>query len=298
MNKEIFNKLKNHKLALINKKNIKNGRMNIKLNKPSDIINNSPIPKIKSKSTNKLKTRIINGMNKFPAIKLPVKKNNIKNKFHNKNDMDKIQNTTMNNLKLKNYLKKEDTLKLRLKTNNSFNLKNFHSTQNSKKLLLNKTRDTSYNLKKSQNYIKTKDMNLMTNQNKGITRHFDRKKMKENKSIILPKQRFKLLKEKENKILNNNNLTKSREKFRLNNNNNFRKLNHLFEFDKKEKEIGNIFNRINLKTEINENIRHEKGNDLKIIDIISDISLSEEELNFSDEDSIDNMEFSFDDEEI
>ena len=37
---------------------------------------------------------------------------------------------------------------------------------------------------------------------------------------------------------------------------------------------------------------------MKVIDIISDISLSEEELNFSEEDSIDNMEFSLEDEEI
>ena len=292
MNKEIFQKLKNHKLALINKKNIKNGRMNIKLNKinkPSELNNTSPITKIKSKSTNKLKTKIVNGMNKFPTIKLPINKNRNKLLI---NDNDKIGNTTMNNLKLKKYLQKEETsiTKIRLKTNNSFNLKNFHSTQNSKKLLLPKTRDTSYNIKRSENYLKTNNINLKTHQNVGLTRVLDRKKLKENKSIILPKHNFKLL--KENKITNNNH-NKSRDKFKLNINN--RKLNNLFEFDKNEKKINNIFSRSNLKTEINE---VNKNGIKNIVDIISDISLSEEELNFSEEDSIDNMEFSLDDEEI
>ena len=293
MNKEIFQKLKNHKLALINKKNIKNGRMNIKLNKinkPSELNNTSPITKIKSKSTNKLKAKIVNGMNKFPTIKLPINKN--RNKLLINNDNDKIGNTTMNNLKLKKYLQKEETSisKIRLKTNNSFNLKNFHSTQNSKKLLLPKTRDTSYNIKRSENYLKTNNINLKTHQNVGLTRILDRKKLKENKSIILPKHNFKLL--KENKITNNNH-NKSRDKFKLNINN--RKLNNLFEFDKNEKKINNIFSRSNLKTEINE---VNKNGIKNIVDIISDISLSEEELNFSEEDSIDNMEFSLDDEEI
>ena len=292
MNKEIFQKLKNHKLALINKKNIKNGRMNIKLNKinkPSELNNTSPITKIKSKSTNKLKAKIVNGMNKFPTIKLPINKNRNKLLI---NDNDKIGNTTMNNLKLKKYLQKEETSisKIRLKTNNSFNLKNFHSTQNSKKLLLPKTRDTSYNIKRSENYLKTNNINLKTHQNVGLTRVLDRKKLKENKSIILPKHNFKLL--KENKITNNNH-NKSRDKFKLNINN--RKLNNLFEFDKNEKKINNIFSKSNLKTEINE---VNKNGIKNIVDIISDISLSEEELNFSEEDSIDNMEFSLDDEEI
>jgi len=292
MNKEIFQKLKNHKLALINKKNIKNGRMNIKLNKinkPSELNNTSTITKIKSKSTNKLKAKIVNGMNKFPTIKLPINKNRNKLLI---NDNDKIGNTTMNNLKLKKYLQKEETsiTKIRLKTNNSFNLKNFHSTQNSKKLLLPKTRDTSYNIKRSENYLKTNNINLKTHQNVGLTRILDRKKLKENKSIILPKHNFKLL--KENKITNNNH-NKSRDKFKLNINN--RKLNNLFEFDKNEKKINNIFSRSNLKTEINE---VNKNGIKNIVDIISDISLSEEELNFSEEDSIDNMEFSLDNEEI
>ena len=284
MNKGIFKKLKNQRLFLINKNNIKNGRMNIRLNnldKPNHLINSNTNNKIKSKSTNKIK--IVNGMNKFPSIKLNINKN--KKKFHK--NIDNIENATMNNIQLKKVLHIDDT-KIRLKTNKSFNLKNFHSTQNSKKFLIAKTRDTSYNLKRSQKYFNNNDKNLMINSNIGITRHLDRKKIKENKSIILPKHNFKLL--KDNKIINNT-LNKSRDKYKLNINNNFKKLNNLFEFDKKEKEIQKNFKRNYVKTEINDINKKE-------IDIISDISLSEEELNFSEEDSIDNMEFSLDDEKI
>ena len=284
MNKGIFKKLKNQRLFLINKNNIKNGRMNIRLNnldKPNHLINSNTNNKIKSKSTNKIK--IVNGMNKFPSIKLNINKN--KKKFHK--NIDNIENATMNNIQLKKVLHIDDT-KIRLKTNKSFNLKNFHSTQNSKKFLIAKTRDTSYNLKRSQKCFNNNDKNLMINSNIGITRHLDRKKIKENKSIILPKHNFKLL--KDNKIINNT-LNKSRDKYKLNINNNFKKLNNLFEFDKKEKEIQKNFKRNYVKTEINDINKKE-------IDIISDISLSEEELNFSEEDSIDNMEFSLDDEEL
>ena len=284
MNKGIIKKLKNQRLFLINKNNIKNGRMNIRLNnldKPNHLINSNTNNKIKSKSTNKIK--IVNGMNKFPSIKLNINKN--KKKFHK--NIDNIENATMNNIQLKKVLHIDDT-KIRLKTNKSFNLKNFHSTQNSKKFLIAKTRDASYNLKRSQKYFNNNDKNLMINSNVAITRHLDRKKIKENKSIILPKHNFKLL--KDNKIINNT-LNKSRDKYKLNINNNFKKLNNLFEFEKKEKEIQKNFKRNYVKTEINDINKKE-------IDIISDISLSEEELNFSEEDSIDNMEFSLDNEEI
>ena len=294
MNKAIFKKIKGHKLNLLNKKNIKNGRMNIELNNTNnskEFTNYPSISKIKSKSTNKLKTRIVNGMNKFPSIKLPQKKNNL----NITNNIIKKENLTINTMKLKKHSHKEDSSKLRIKTNNSFILKNFHSTQNSNKLLLTKNRDSSYNLKKSQHYIKTKNNNnLISNPNMGITRHLDRKKMKENKSIILPKHNLKIF--KENRIINNN-LNKSRDKFKLKNNT-FKKINNLFQFEQKENEFQNLFNRSNLKTEINEININEHKNEMKVIDIISNISLSEEELNFSEEDSIDNMEFSLEDEEI
>ena len=298
MNKEIFKKLKNHKLIL-NKNLIKNGKINIKLNKIKKENNSHtpPIQKINSKSANKAKTntksktKIVNGMNKFPNIKLPIfnsrKKVNI-------NILNNFENTTMNNTKIKKFLENDNTTHLKLKTNKSVTLKNFHSSQTSKKLLLNRTRDNSYNIiKRSGNFINKPKLHLISNQKIGISRHFDRKKLKENKSIIIPKHHLKLFKDNkfENSVLN-----KSINKYKLNNSS--KKISALFENNKKIRNLHNIFNRNNLRTEINEeNLRSNKSRENNI-DIISDISLSEEELNFSEEDSIDNMEFSLDDEEI
>lgn len=298
MNKEIFKKLKSHKLVL-NKNLIKNGKINIKLNKlkKENNSNTPPKQKITSKSVNKSRTntrsknKIVNGMNKFQNIKLPIFNNR---KKVNINVLNNFENTTMNNTKLKIFLENDNITPLRLKTNKNITLKNFHSSQTSKKLLLNRTRDTSYNIiKRSDNYIYKPKLNLISNQKIGISRHFDRKKLKENKSIIIPKHHLKLFKDNkfENSLLN-----KSINKYKLNNSS--KKISALFENNKKIRNLHNIFNRNNLRTEINEeNISSNKSRENNI-DIISDISLSEEELNFSEEDSIDNMEFSLDDEEI
>ena len=297
MNKELFKKIKNNKFIL-NKKNLKNGRINIKLNnikKSTENLSKSPIPKIKSKSTNKLKTKIVNGMNKLPTIKLPIVKN--QKKLLHINEFDNVENATMNNIKLKKYLENDNLSKLKIKTNKSFNnIKNFHSTQNSKKFLLGKERDTSYNMKRSHNFIKIKNNNIVTNPNMGLNRHLDRKKMTENKSIILSNNKLKLFKDNTIKISSNKS-NKTKEKYKLNHNNH-KKIKELFEFEQKDKKIKNIFNRNNIKTEISIENTTENINEEKNFDIISDISLSEEELNFSEEDSIDNMEFSLDDEEI
>ncbi len=297
MNKELLKKIKNNKFIL-NKKNLKNGRINIKLNnikKSTQNLSKSPIPKIKSKSTNKLKTKIVNGMNKLPTIKLPVVKN--QKKLLHINENDNIENATMNNIKLKKYLENDNLSKLKIKTNKSFNnIKNFHSTQNSKKLLLGKERDTSYNMKRSHNFIKIKNNNIVTNPNMGLNRHLDRKKMTENKSIILSNNKLKLFKDNTIKISSNKS-NKTKEKYKLNHNNH-KKIKELFEFEQKDKKIKNIFNRNNIKTEISIENTTENINEEKNFDIISDISLSEEELNFSEEDSLDNMEFSLEDEEL
>ena len=301
MNKEIFKKIKNHKM-IINKNNIKNGRINLKLNdlnKKVEYFSNFPDRTIKSKSTNKFKSKlkIVNGMNKFPTIKLPVVNNKTKIKFNQNNEADNFQNITMNNLKLKKYLEKDNTTKIGLKGNKSFNLKKFHSSQNSKKLLISKIRDMSYNFQRNQNqnFIKGTKTNLVTSPNMRLTRILDRKKIQENKSKIFQKHNLKLF--KDNKLINNN-LNKSINKIKFNKSNNKKKINALFEFDKKDKKIQNFFNRNNLKTEITDENISENKIDQKEFDIISDISLSEEELNFSEEDSIDNMEFSLEDEEI
>jgi hypothetical protein len=302
MNKEIFKKLKNHKLIL-NKNIIKNGKITLKLNRINKKEDNSRTPpnaKINSKSANKSRTqtkskiKIINGgINKFPTIKLPIFNNK---KKININLTTNIENTTMNNIKLKKYLENENITNFRLKTNKSFTLKNFHSSQTSKKLLLNKTRDTSYNIiKRSENYInKPKNLNFVSNKKIGILRHFDRKKLKENKSIIIPKHHLKLF--RDNKF-ENNVLNKGINKHKLNNSSK-KKISALFENNKKIKNIHNIFNRNNLRTEINEENKSVNKSRENNIDIISDISLSEEELNFSEEDSLDNMEFSLEDEEL
>ena len=297
MNKELLKKIKNNKFIL-NKKNLKNGRINIKLNnikKSTENLSKSPIPKIKSKSTNKLKTKIVNGMNKLPTIKLPVVKN--QKKLLHINEYDNVENATMNNIKLKKYLESDNLSKLKIKTNKSFNnIKNFHSTQNSKKFLLGKERDTSYNMKRSHNFIKIKNNNIVTNPNMGLNRHLDRKKMTENKSIILSNNKLKLFKDNTIKISSNKS-NKTKEKYKLNHNNH-KKIKELFEFEQKDKKIKNIFNRNNIKTEISIENTTENINEEKNFDIISDISLSEEELNFSEEDSIDNMEFSLDNEDL
>ena len=297
MNKELLKKIKNNKFIL-NKKNLKNGRINIKLNnikKSTENLSKSPIPKIKSKSTNKLKTKIVNGMNKLPTIKLPIVKN--QKKLLHINEYDNVENATMNNIKLKKYLENDNLSKLQIKTNKSFNnIKNFHSTQNSKKFLLGKERDTSYNMKRSHNFIKIKNNNIVTNPNMGLNRHLDRKKMTENKSIILSNNKLKLFKDNTIKISSNKS-NKTKEKYKLNHNNH-KKIKELFEFEQKDKKIKNIFNRNNIKTEISIENTTENINEEKNFDIISDISLSEEELNFSEEDSIDNMEFSLDNEDL
>ena len=297
MNKELFKKIKNNKFIL-NKKNLKNGRINIKLNnikKSTENLSKSPIPKIKSKSTNKLKSKIVNGMNKLPTIKLPIVKN--QKKLLHINEFDNVENATMNNIKLKKYLENDNLSKLKIKTNKSFNnIKNFHSTQNSKKFLLGKERDTSYNMKRSHNFIKIKNNNIVTNPNMGLNRHLDRKKMTENKSIILSNNKLKLFKDNTIKISSNKS-NKTKEKYKLNHNNH-KKIKELFEFEQKDKKIKNIFNRNNIKTEISIENTTENINEEKNFDIISDISLSEEELNFSEEDSIDNMEFSLDNEDL
>ena len=297
MNKELLKKIKNNKFIL-NKKNLKNGRINIKLNnikKSTENLSKSPIPKIKSKSTNKLKSKIVNGMNKLPTIKLPIVKN--QKKLLHINEFDNVENATMNNIKLNKYLENDNLSKLKIKTNKSFNnIKNFHSTQNSKKFLLGKERDTSYNMKRSHNFIKIKNNNIVTNPNIGLNRHLDRKKMTENKSIILSNNKLKLFKDNTIKISSNKS-NKTKEKYKLNHNNH-KKIKELFEFEQKDKKIKNIFNRNNIKTEISIENTTENINEEKNFDIISDISLSEEELNFSEEDSIDNMEFSLDNEDL
>ena len=279
---------------------------------------------IKSKSLSKIKIK--KGSNK-KDIKLPSLKNNI---FVEKNNT---------RLMKKFLIKNNSNKKMKIKTNN---INNYHSNNQSINKLLSKHSKSTYNLKMNQNYNKTKKINLTTSStnNLGLGRQLDRKVITGNKSIMMPKHGYKLF--TTTKIINNFNnqinQNKDKEVYTLynedtqnnrhnknnllshendqaewnenssdkNNLNESKKLDVLYEIEKKVAKIQNCF-RKHLKEEetvettntnhqndvINNNVKNDN-----LFEIISDISLSEEELNFSEEDSLEKKEFSLDDEDL
>ena len=279
---------------------------------------------IKSKSLSKIKIK--KGSNK-KDIKLPSLKNNI---FVEKNNT---------RLMKKFLIKNNSNKKMKIKTNN---INNYHSNNQSINKLLSKHSKSTYNLKMNQNYNKTKKINLTTSStnNLGLGRQLDRKVITGNKNIIMPKHGYKLF--TTTKIINNFNnqinQNKNKEVYTLynedtqnnrhnknnllshendqaewngnssdkNNLNESKKLDVLYEIEKKVAKIQNCF-RKHLKEEetvettntnhqndvINNNVKNDN-----LFEIISDISLSEEELNFSEEDSLEKKEFSLDDEDL
>ena len=279
---------------------------------------------IKSKSLSKIKIK--KGSNK-KDIKLPSLKNNI---FVEKNNT---------RLMKKFLIKNNSNKKMKIKANN---INNYHSNNQSINKLLSKHSKSTYNLKMNQNYNKTKKINLTTSStnNLGLGRQLDRKVITGNKSIIMPKHGYKLF--TTTKIINNFNnqinQNKDKEVYTLynedtqnnrhnknnllshendqaewnenssdkNNLNESKKLDVLYEIEKKVAKIQNCF-RKHLKEEetvettntnhqndvINNNVKNDN-----LFEIISDISLSEEELNFSEEDSLEKKEFSLDDEDL
>ena len=279
---------------------------------------------IKSKSLSKIKIK--KGSNK-KDIKLPSLKNNI---FVEKNNT---------RLMKKFLIKNNSNKKMKIKTNN---INNYHSNNQSINKLLSKHSKSTYNLKMNQSYNKTKKINLTTSStnNLGLGRQLDRKVITGNKSIIMPKHGYKLF--TTTKIINNFNnqinQNKDKEVYTLynedtqnnrhnknnllshendqaewnenssdqNNLNESKKLDVLYEIEKKVAKIQNCF-RKHLKEEetvettntnhqndvINNNVKNDN-----LFEIISDISLSEEELNFSEEDSLEKKEFSLDDEDL
>ena len=279
---------------------------------------------IKSKSLSKIKIK--KGSNK-KDIKLPSLKNNI---FVEKNNT---------RLMKKFLIKNNSNKKMKIKTNN---INNYHSNNQSINKLLSKHSKSTYNLKMNQSYNKTKKINLTTSStnNLGLGRQLDRKVITGNKSIIMPKHGYKLF--TTTKIINNFNnqinQNKNKEVYTLynedtqnnrhnknnllshendqaewnenssdkNNLNESKKLDVLYEIEKKVAKIQNCF-RKHLKEEetvettntnhqndvINNNVKNDN-----LFEIISDISLSEEELNFSEEDSLEKNGFSLDDEEL
>ena len=317
---KVYQKIKALKISL----NKNNSRNNITTSSKqyNYYEENYPESFIKSKSLNKI--QIKKGINK-KGIKLPSLK---KNNFIEKN------NTKL----MKKFLVKSNSnKKLKISTNN---INNYHSKNKSSNKLLSKHSGSSYNLKISQNYYKTKKINLTTSStsNLGLGRYLDRKVITSNKNIVMPKNGYKLF--TTTKIINNFNnqinQNKNKEVYTLynddtqnnrhnpknllsheneqiewneniSNENNFnesKKLDVLYEIEKKVSKIQNCFRKHLKEEETVDTTNHQNdvvNNNAKndnIFDIISDISLSEEEINFSEEDSLDKNEFSLDVEDL
>ena len=321
---KVYQKIKALKISL----NKNNSRNNITTSSKqyNYYEENYPESFIKSKSLNKI--QIKKGINK-KGIKLPSLK---KNNFIEKN------NTKL----MKKFLVKSNSnKKLKISTNNINKISsNYHSKNKSSNKLLSKHSGSSYNLKISQNYYKTKKINLTTSStsNLGLGRYLDRKVITSNKNIVMPKNGYKLF--TTTKIINNFNnqinQNKNKEVYTLynddtqnnrhnpknllsheneqiewneniSNENNFnesKKLDVLYEIEKKVSKIQNCFRKHLKEEETVDTTNHQNdvvNNNAKndnIFDIISDISLSEEEINFSEEDSLDKNEFSLDVEDL
>ena len=321
---KVYQKIKALKISL----NKNNSRNNITTSSKqyNYYEENYPESFIKSKSLNKI--QIKKGINK-KGIKLPSLK---KNNFIEKN------NTKL----MKKFLVKSNSnKKLKISTNNINKISsNYLSKNKSSNKLLSKHSGSSYNLKISQNYYKTKKINLTTSStsNLGLGRHLDRKVITSNKNIVMPKNGYKLF--TTTKIINNFNnqinQNKNKEVYTLynddtqnnrynpnnllshendqiewneniSNENNFnesKKLDVLYEIEKKVSKIQNCFRKHLKEEETVDTTNHQNdvvNNNAKndnIFDIISDISLSEEEINFSEEDSLDKNEFSLDVEDL
>ena len=295
---KVYQKIKALKISL----NKNNSRNNITTSSKqyNYYEENYPESFIKSKSLNKI--QIKKGINK-KGIKLPSLK---KNNFIEKN------NTKL----MKKFLVKSNSnKKLKISTNN---INNYHSKNKSSNKLLSKHSGSSYNLKISQNYYKTKKINLTTSStsNLGLGRYLDRKVITSNKNIVMQnknKEVYTLYNDdtQNNRYNPNNLLSHENDQIEWNENisneNNFnesKKLDVLYEIEKKVSKIQNCFRKHLKEEETVDTTNHQNdvvNNNAKndnIFDIISDISLSEEEINFSEEDSLDKNEFSLDVEDL
>ena len=286
---KIYQKIKQIKTSFNKNKIMKKDNI-IKTNNLKEYQDDNHESLIKSKSLNKIK--ITNGFNiKNNTIKLPI----LKRKIYINNNLE------TNEPKInKKYLKKKNISVKKIKINSN-NINNLNSKNHGSKKLLSKY-GSSYNLKISPNYIKSKNINLNASENFGKIINLERKIIKGNKNRIISKKGYKLF--TTTKIINNFNnqinQNKNKEIFTLcdnNVNNGGKKIDVLFEIEKKVSKIQDCF-RKHLEDEKSEIKKNENIRNNNIIDIISDISLSEEELDFSEEDSFNNIEFSFDEEEI
>jgi hypothetical protein len=319
---KVYQKIKTLKTSL--SKNKINSRNNIITHSKQYNYYEEEYPEsfIKSKSMNKIK---IKKGSKKKGIKLPSLKKNI--------FIENSNTKLMKKFLVKNYSNK----KMKINTNN---INNYHSKNQSSNKLLSKHSGSSYNLKMSQNYNKTKKINLTTSStsNLGLRRQLNRKVITGNKSIVMPKHGYKLF--TTTKIINNFNnqinQNKNKEVYTLYNDdtqnnmhnknnllsheseqnewnehfsdkknvNESKKLDVLYEIEEKVSKIQNCFRKHLKEEETVETTNHQNdvvNNYVKndnTFEIISDISLSEEELNFSEEDSLEKNGFSLDDEDL
>ena len=243
---KVYQKIKALKISL----NKNNSRNNITTSSKqyNYYEENYPESFIKSKSLNKI--QIKKGINK-KGIKLPSLK---KNNFIEKN------NTKL----MKKFLVKSNSnKKLKISTNN---INNYHSKNKSSNKLLSKHSGSSYNLKISQNYYKTKKINLTTSStsNLGLGRYLDRKVITSNKNIVMPKNGYKLF--TTTKIINNFNnqinQNKNKEVYTLYND----------DTQNNRHNPNNLLSHENDQIEWNENILNENNfNESKKLDVLYEI---------------------------
>ena len=249
---------------------------------------------IKSKSINKIKSKNGFHLKKTKTLKLPLLSKSVNMNHHN------IESNESK------FTKKLNVKKMHISTNDINN----HNTSNKKSIKLMKHSGSAYKLKVNQNSIKKKNINVNSSANLGVVRHLDRKKIKE-KKIMMPNKGYKLF--TTTKIINNFNnqinQNKNKEIYTMgnnidtnddNNNDKEKEIDVLYDFEKKISKIQNCF-RKHLKDEdihLNEEKLNNEIEKKNVIDIISDVSLSDKELNISKEDSFDNINTSLDNEEI
>ena len=261
---KIYQKIRKIKTNLKNdnilkRKNYDNQKLNTEYKKEY------PDNLIKCKSLSKIKSKnFINPNEKTSNIKLPSIVQNLSKSNSKSNSKNKIILTKKS---------KNSKVKLKISTENLHNIKNMNKNSNP---ILPKHCGSSFNLKIKKNSI------IKTN-NSFAKKNFDRK-IKTKIKLNIPKkenvQNYKLY--TTTKIINNQfNPTKNKMI------QNVKKLDVLFEIEKSVSKIQKYFRKF-LQRKYNNNLN-----------IISDISLSEEELSFTEEESFESLEdFSLDEQEI
>jgi len=260
--RKIKSNLKNDNI--LKRKNYDNQKLNTEYKKeyPDNLIKCKSLSKIKSKN-------FINPNEKTSNIKLPSIVQNIsksKSKSNSKNKSKSILTKKSKNSKVK----------LKISTENLHNIKNMNKNSNP---ILPKHCGSSFNLKIKKNSI------IKTN-NSFAKKNFDRK-IKTKIKLNIPKkenvQNYKLY--TTTKIINNFNNQFNSTKSKMIQN--VKKLDVLFEIEKNVSKIQRYFRKF---------LERKYSNNLNII---SDISLSEEELSFTEEESFESLEdFSLDEQEI